>query len=166
MKRLLAFPTGFASRVCALCSVLLMLTGAACAESADANPPAPAQTPAQDQAAGGCEPIGLTASGEIVFPFRCKDKVERQRVDVTKPSEPKPAVAAAAPAAQEIHRATRQAKPQAQPVAAPTKMTAVHPVHPTTAKPVAIHPASAVPASAGPAAQPVDAAHAPKNREK
>jgi BA14K-like protein len=168
MTRLLALPVGAASRICALCSVLLMLTGAAArAQSADpATPPAPAQPSVQDQATGTCEPIGLTASGEIVFPFRCKDMVERQRADVTKPSEPKPAVATTAPAVQETHQAKLQAKPQAQPVAAAAKMTAVHPVHATNAKPVAIHPASAVPESAKPAAQPVDAAHGPKNREK
>ena len=160
MTRLLALPTGLASRICALCSVLVMLTGAAArAQSADpaTPPPAPAQPSAQTEA-GGCEPIGLTASGEIVFPFRCKDMVERQRAAVTKPSEPTPAVAAAAPAAHE--------KSQAQPVAAAAKMTAVHPAHAANAKPVAVHAAGAAPEAARPAAQPVGAAHSPKNPEK
>jgi hypothetical protein len=37
---------------------------------------------------GGCMPIGLTASGEIVFPFACKALIERQRgtVDQQKPA--------------------------------------------------------------------------------
>jgi hypothetical protein len=37
---------------------------------------------------GGCMPIGLTASGEIVFPFACKALIERQRgaVDALKPA--------------------------------------------------------------------------------
>jgi hypothetical protein len=37
---------------------------------------------------GGCMPIGLTASGEIVFPFACKALIERQRgtVDQLKPA--------------------------------------------------------------------------------
>jgi hypothetical protein len=165
MTRLLALPTGVASRVCALCSVLVMLTGAAArAQSADpaTPPPAPAQPSVQDEATGSCEPIGLTASGEIVFPFRCKEKVERQHAAAPKPADPKPAVAAAAPALQE----KLQAKPQAQPVAAAAKMTAVHPAHTANPKPVAIHPAGAAPKAAKPAVQPVDAAHAPKNLEK
>jgi hypothetical protein len=159
MTRLLALPAGLASRVCVLCSVLMMLTGAAArAQSAD-----PATAPsAQDEATRGCEPIGLTASGEIVFPFRCKDTVERQHAAATKPSEPKPAVAAAAPAVQE----KLQAKPQAQPVAAAAKTTAVHPVHTANAKPVAIHPAGPAPKAAKPAVQPVDTVHSPKNPDK
>jgi hypothetical protein len=96
MKRLLALSTGPASRVYALCSLCLLLTGAAAlAQSADmANPPpVQAQPAVKDEAGGGCEPIGLTASGEIVFPFRCKDAIERQRAAMTKPAEPKPAAA-------------------------------------------------------------------------
>jgi hypothetical protein len=114
MKRLFALPTGFASRLCAQCSVLLMLTSAAAlAQSTDAAnpPPAPAQPAVQDEASGGCEPIGLTGSGEIVFPFRCKDMVERQRAAATKPAEPTPAVANVAPAA-------APDKPHVQPAAA------------------------------------------------
>jgi hypothetical protein len=168
MTYLLALPTGLGSRIFALCSVLLMLTGAARAQSADpANPaPAPAQPSTQDEATAGCEPIGLTASGEIVFPFRCKDMVERQHAATSKPANPKPAVAAAAPAVQEKPQANLQAKPQAQPVAAAVRMTAVHPAHAVNAKPVAIHPAGAAPKAAKPAVQPVDAAHSPKNLEK
>ena len=158
MTCLLALPTGLGSRICALGFVVVMLTGAAAfAQSADPATPAPAQPSAQNEA-GGCEPIGLTASGEIVFPFRCKDMVERQRAAVTKPPEPTPAIAAAAPAAQE--------KPQAQPVAAAAKTTAVHPAHAANAKPVAVRPAGAGTEVAKPAVQPVGAAHSPKNSEK
>jgi hypothetical protein len=37
---------------------------------------------------GGCMPIGLTASGEIVFPFACRALIERQRgtIDLQKPA--------------------------------------------------------------------------------
>lgn len=145
MKRLLALPTGFASRICAPCSVVLMLTSAtALAQSTDAaNPPAPAQSSAQDEASGGCEPIGLTASGEIVFPFRCKGVVERQRAAAAKPAEPKPAVAAAAPE-----------KPHAQPAAANAKTIGM------------LHPAAIPPrGTARAVAVPVGAAHAPKTAE-
>jgi hypothetical protein len=142
-----------------------MLTGAAArAQSADSAtpPPAPAQPSVQDEATGSCEPIGLTASGEIVFPFRCKDRVARQPAAASKPADPKPAAAAV----QEKPQAKLQAKPQAQPVAAAAKMTAVHPAHAANAKPVAIHPAGVASVAAKPAAQPVDAAHSPKTLEK
>jgi len=160
MTRVLALPTGFASRICALCSVLVLLMGAA-ARGQSAEPAAPPSAPAQPSVqneAGGCEPIGLTASGEIVFPFRCKDMVERQRAAMTKPPEPTPAVAAAAPAVQE--------KPQAQPAAAAAKTTAVHSAHAANAKPMAVHPAGAASEAAKPATRPVGAAHSPKNPEK
>jgi BA14K-like protein len=34
---------------------------------------------------GGCMPIGVTASGEVVFPFLCKDFIERYRASGEKP---------------------------------------------------------------------------------
>jgi BA14K-like protein len=34
---------------------------------------------------GGCMPIGVTASGEVVFPFLCKDFIERYRASDEKP---------------------------------------------------------------------------------
>ncbi|MCA1454154.1 BA14K family protein [Bradyrhizobium sp. BRP22] len=33
----------------------------------------------EDVPPGGCMPIGLTASGEIVFPIQCKELIERHR---------------------------------------------------------------------------------------
>jgi hypothetical protein len=33
----------------------------------------------EDVPPGACMPIGLTASGEIVFPIQCKEFIERQR---------------------------------------------------------------------------------------
>jgi hypothetical protein len=33
----------------------------------------------EDVPPGGCMPIGLTASGEIVFPIQCRDLIERHR---------------------------------------------------------------------------------------
>ena len=65
------------ARVGALCVVLLgVMTGAALAQiTGTVNPSAvPAETPD-----GGCKPIGLTASGEAVFPFQCKEFIERQK---------------------------------------------------------------------------------------
>src|ERR1700756_5233167 len=44
----------------------------------------PSRAPAEpsvkeDVPPGACMPIGLTASGEIVFPIQCKEFIERQR---------------------------------------------------------------------------------------
>src|ERR1700724_4167421 len=44
----------------------------------------PSRAPAEpsvkeDVPPGGCMPIGLTASGEIVFPIQCRELIERQR---------------------------------------------------------------------------------------
>jgi hypothetical protein len=138
MKRLLALPTGFASRLSALCSVLMLTSAAALAQSSDAAnpPPAPAQPSAQDEATGGCDPIGLTGSGEIVFPFRCKDMVERQRAAATKPAEPTPAVANVAPAA-------APDKPHVQPAAATVE--AAHAPKTVEAKTVEAKPVEAKP---------------------
>jgi hypothetical protein len=141
MKRLSALPTGFASRICAMCSVVLMLTSAvALAQSTDAanSPPAPPSAP--DEASTGCDPIGLTASGEVVFPFRCKGVIELQRAAATKPADPKPDAAAVASAVQQ----KPQQKLQAHPVAGSAK-TAAHPasVAPTNAKPAPRSPKSA-----------------------
>ena len=154
MTRLLALPTGLASRTCALLSSLVMLTSAAAlAQSTDAaTPPAPAQPLVQDDASG-CEPIGLTASGEVVFPFRCKDLVERQRAAVTKPADPKPAVVSAVP--EKAHETQEKRHETSQQKSAP------HPAG-AAAKPAVLHPANLAPAAAKPAAQSVDADHLPK----
>jgi len=63
----------------AVCLVLLGVTsGAAFPQTIGSENPrtAPAGPPAPD---ADCLPIGLTASGEIVFPFQCKDFIERQK---------------------------------------------------------------------------------------
>jgi hypothetical protein len=57
--------------------------------------PALAEPSTKEVPSGACMPIGLTASGEIVFPIQCKEFIERQRGPVVelKPaaSEEKPA---------------------------------------------------------------------------
>jgi hypothetical protein len=59
-----------------LCGVFLfqVACGAAFAETADApNPAAAVGEAAKDSGPfGGCEPLGMTASGELVFPLECK----------------------------------------------------------------------------------------------
>lgn len=123
MKRLPVFPNALPRRVAARCCVLLtVMGGAALAQTTGTvNPnPAPAEPAVkQDVPPGGCMPIGLTASGEIVFPIQCKEFIDRERgktVEQTPPpaagkpvtadekpaAEPKPAVAQEKPAAREL----------------------------------------------------------------
>jgi hypothetical protein len=75
-----------------ICLLVLSLTAAAgtafaqtlgSVESTSKQPPDKDGVPP-----GGCMPIGLTASGEIVFPFACRALIERQRgiVDQQKPA--------------------------------------------------------------------------------
>ena len=79
MKRLLAV-------------LLSVMSSAALAETTGAVNPGsvPAQPPSanDDVPPGGCMPIGLTSSGEIVFPIQCKEFIERHR---EMPVEQKPA---------------------------------------------------------------------------
>jgi hypothetical protein len=72
--------------------LLILLSGAAIAQTTGTLNPtlAPAEpTVKEDVPPGGCMPIGLTASGEIVFPIQCRELIERQR---GKAVEQKPAV--------------------------------------------------------------------------
>ena len=79
----------------------------------------PSRAPAEpsvkeDVPAGACMPIGLTASGEIVFPIQCKEFIERQR---GKAVERKPAVVAEKPAAKQSEApAPESSKPAIKPV--------------------------------------------------
>jgi hypothetical protein len=148
MTRSLSVHIGLACRLCAPGYALLtVMTGAALAQATDPVSPRPADTapsvqtqPAVKQGAppDGCQPIGLTASGEIVYPIQCKAFVERERAAEQKP--------AAAPAA-------APEKAEAQPAAAEVKT-------------VAKSKDSAVPATGKPAAEPVDAARLPKSAER
>jgi hypothetical protein len=88
MKRLLAL-------------LLSVMSGAALAQTTGTVNPSP--TPAEpsvkdDVPPGGCMPIGLTASGEIVFPIQCKEFIERRR---GKAVEQKPAAVEEKPAAKQ-----------------------------------------------------------------
>jgi hypothetical protein len=62
--------------------LLTVTSGAAFAQTTGAVNPSPAAADSsmnEDVPPGGCMPIGLTASGEIVFPIQCKEFIERQR---------------------------------------------------------------------------------------
>jgi len=71
-------------RVGVPCLVLLgVMSSAALPQTAlpqTMGPASPGAAPTEPSAPGGnCAPIGLTVSGEIVFPFQCRDFVERQK---------------------------------------------------------------------------------------
>jgi len=69
MKRLLAL-------------LLSVTSGGALAQTTGTVNPSPASAEPsvkEDVPPGGCMPIGMTASGEIVFPIQCKEFIERKR---------------------------------------------------------------------------------------
>ena len=69
-----------------LASLIVMISvaslSAARAEDAGFKKPQDAQagpSKSEHQAAGACTPIGLTANGDIVFPWECRETIEKQR---------------------------------------------------------------------------------------
>jgi hypothetical protein len=81
--------------------LLSAMSGAALAQTTGTLNPssAPAQPSVnEDVPPGGCMPIGLTTSGEIVFPIQCKEFIERAR---GKAVEQKPAAVEEMPAAKQ-----------------------------------------------------------------
>jgi hypothetical protein len=116
MKRLLTSQILFA-RLAGVpaCLLLAVISGAALAQTS--GPADPSRVPAGSSAKeanmpppGACKPIGLTVSGEVVFPLECKEFIERIR-----DMDPKPAAAEAKPAAPETKPAAAEAKPAAPP---------------------------------------------------
>src|SRR5882757_840792 len=112
MKRLSSLqsaPDMIAARLLApaafvLCCVLpAVMGGAALAQTgslADPSPTAAQSSPKEDDPPpGGCKPIGLTVSGEVVFPLECKEFIERQKAMISKPApvETNPAAAELSP---------------------------------------------------------------------
>ncbi|HWL18339.1 MAG TPA: BA14K family protein, partial [Bradyrhizobium sp.] len=106
----------------ALCCLLVaVIGGAALAQTsspADSSA-APAESSAKDgdMPPGGCKPIGLTVSGEVVFPLQCREFIERQKAMAAKPAaaEVKPADAEPKPSAAEAKAATAPEKPAVVP---------------------------------------------------
>jgi hypothetical protein len=108
----------------------LMSSAALAQTTGTANPgAAPAQPPVnEDVPSGGCMPIGLTASGEIVFPIQCKELIDRHRGAVAeqkpaavdeKPAaaaEEKPAAVEDKPAAKQSEAAPQDSEPVTRPV--------------------------------------------------
>jgi hypothetical protein len=120
---------------CFLLALLVSVTGsAALAQTTGAVNPsaAPAQPSGNaDVPPGGCMPIGLTTSGEIVFPIQCKEFIEQHRgKDVEQNSaaveqkpadvvEQKPAAVKEKPAAVEDKPAVRQSEAVAPEISQP-----------------------------------------------
>jgi hypothetical protein len=74
-------------------AVLFGMSGAGVAQTSDSEPRA--ASPDGGPPPGGCNPIGLTVSGEIVFPMTCKEFIERYKAADRNSSaaETKPATA-------------------------------------------------------------------------
>jgi outer membrane biosynthesis protein TonB len=90
--------------------LLSLMSGAALAQTTGTvNPsPAPAQPSVnEDVPPGGCMPIGLTVSGEIVFPIQCKEFIELHRGTAV---EQKPVTVKEKPAAVEEKPAAKQSE--------------------------------------------------------
>jgi hypothetical protein len=103
-------------RVSAL--LLFLMSGAAIGQTTGTvNPsPAPAEPSVKEDEPppGGCMPIGLTVSGEMVFPIQCKEFIERHR---GKAVEQKPAAVEEKSAAKQSEgEAPENSKPPVKPV--------------------------------------------------
>jgi hypothetical protein len=128
MKRLLALETGRAGALG--CVLLAAMSGVALAQTTGVVNPTPTSAePAVkvEPPPGGCMPIGLTVSGEIVFPFQCREFIERQRAANQKPAvaqgeksdaaeNPKPAAAERKPDAAEDNTTAKQSAVAEKPV--------------------------------------------------
>jgi hypothetical protein len=95
----------------------LMVPGHALAQTTDSigsNPAAQAASGKDEMPRGGCMPIGVTASGEMVFPLTCKAFLEQRRgpIGESKPASQadNPAVKAETPGAPTPLQATVSAK--------------------------------------------------------
>ena len=188
MKRLLAFQSGLACRAGALgCVLLAAMSGAALAQTTGAVNPKPAsEEPSvnEEPPPGGCMPIGLTASGEIVFPFQCKAFIERQKAADQKPAAAenvKPVAAEQKPGAAEEKTVAKQPAATETSAIAEVKPAAVEEkpapaeVKPAAAeeKPAAVEEKTAAkqqdrvaPDNGKPATEPVDTVPLPRRAER
>jgi hypothetical protein len=98
---------------------LLGISGAGVAQQSSLQPRA--ESSEDGPPPGGCNPIGVTASGEIVFPMTCREFIERHKAADRESSaaETKPATADAskAPAASEANKARATADVSSPPAA-------------------------------------------------
>jgi len=134
MTYLFTLPTTRTLRAGMLCGLFLAVTGGvalAQTSSPAETGTAPAESSAKDDQPppGACKPIGLTVSGEVVFPLECRDFIERHKA-MSPPMTTPPIPPESRPAAAE---AKTEAKPEAKPVAPEAKPATVE-VKPATAE--------------------------------
>jgi hypothetical protein len=142
MKRLLvpeAGVAGLAASALLTCALLLVTGGALIAQTTGAVDPnhglvEPSAKQDVDPPPGGCMPIGVTASGDIVFPLQCLGFIQRQQgtavrekpaaADQKRPAaEDNPAAAAEKPPAADEKPAAVEEKPAAVEEKPPTKQS-------------------------------------------
>src|SRR5260370_22740885 len=85
MKLLLVIQTS-----CTCFAIFTSVSGTALAQITGTVTPDPAaaeRSVKQDMPPpGGCMPIGITASGDVVFPLQCKDFIEQQKALKSRPA--------------------------------------------------------------------------------
>ena len=73
-------------------SILFAVAAETCraAEAGGKGDPTVGTIPQHEPAPGSCMPIGLTATGELVFPWKCRAIIERYRgaISVDRPDSP------------------------------------------------------------------------------
>jgi hypothetical protein len=102
--------------------------------SVNPNPPAPQPAAKDDVPPGGCMPMGVTASGEIVFPLECKAFLEQHRgndpmrepsaAEAKPPLDPKPPADAKPPTVDAKPTGNEAPAAVMPPMAAPQKSAA------------------------------------------
>jgi len=151
MKRLLAV-------------LLSVMSSAALAQTtATVNPSAPAQPSVNDDVPpGGCMPIGLTSSGEIVFPIQCKEFIERHR---EMPVEQKPAAVEEKAAAKQSEAAKQSQALAPETSTAANKPAAVEEKPATKQSEAARQSEEVAPENSKPATRPVETVPLPRRAE-
>jgi hypothetical protein len=120
-----------AALVLTLCAVSLNVSRADDANTRSLQFAQMTQSKPEHQPSGACTPIGLTANGEIVFPWECREIIEKQRgpVSVNLPTGPNDPVAKDQPASGNARPEDAVATTApAQPVAATTADRALLPL--------------------------------------
>jgi len=177
MTYLFTLPTTRTLRAGMVCGLLLAVTGGvalAQTSSPAETGTAPAESSAKDDQPppGACKPIGLTVSGEVVFPLECRDFIERHKAmspPMTTPPIPPESRPAAAEADPEAKPVAPEAKPaivkvkpgtaEAKPATAEEKPTG------STEKPAAVEEKPTVEAKPAPAEAPAAAEAKPAAAE-
>jgi BA14K-like protein len=162
MTYLFTLPTARTQRAGMLCGLLLAVTGgvALAQTSSPAEPgTAPAESSVKDDQPppGACKPIGLTVSGEVVFPLECRDFIERHKA-MSPPMTTPPVPPESRPAAAEANPEAKPVAPEAKPATVEVKpATAEENPTGSTEKPAAVQEKPTVEAKPPPAEAPTAA---------